>query len=323
MNDLAWARRESRLIEAHAAADPPLSPALWRGLEARLAGRPRRRSAWLGVAVAVLAAAVGVVLWLAPGDAGAPPGRAATAAVEPAGTAPAPIAPIAPIGAVPGVPGAPAEPGHVAEVGAPGPQRRLLNQVMETRGPVTVVIQAGAGRVEVEPCGGRFVNATVLGSSHSELALVERRGRIAVELDGGLAMADGVAHVMVPRDTRLIITTHSGGVVVRGLGGPLQVTSQSGNLQLDTAPSSAPDVSATTETGAIRWQGRCGRGCRVAARSDTGDITLRASDPAAFTRGAARAESARGQVHLERLTCDHPRCVSPPLSWRSPAGQGH
>jgi hypothetical protein len=294
MNELAWRRLEDRLVQAHAAAEPPLRPALWRGVEAKLVARPRRRGAWLALAVVAVAASVAV--WFLPADrpALAPPAPV----VEPVV---APVPPPVPVPAAPSI---------------------VLNQVLETRAARTVVIAADAGRIEVEPCRGRFVNVTVLDSPHRTLALVERGRRVDVELDGGAVLAGGVAHVLVPADTHLIITTKSGPVLVRGLGGPLEIDAQSGEVQVDTAPRIDPAVTIKTETGAITWRGRCGRGCRVAATSRTGDITLRAPDRSAFTRGAARADSA-GHVHLEELICSDPRCASQPLSWRQAAAAGH
>jgi hypothetical protein len=205
----------------------------------------------------------------------------------------------------------------------------VLNQVLETSSVVTVVISADAGRLEIEPCRGRFVNVTVLDSPHQRRELAVRGRRVEARFDGGAVMTGGVAHILVPADTHLVLSTRTGVVVVRGLGGPLEIDTQSGEVQVDTAPRIDPDVTIVTDSGAIAWQGRCGRGCRVDARSQTGDITLRAPEPAVFTpgaarRGVARAESSAGHVHLEKLTCADPRCSSSPLPWRrSAAAPGH
>jgi hypothetical protein len=300
MNDLAWQRRENRLVDAHRAADPPLSPELWRGIEVAIAARPPRRGPWLAMGVVVLVAA-GVAVWFLPSKSS----PVASVVVPVVASVQLPVAEPAPA-AVPAPP--PAVPAIV------------LNQVVETRGAVTVVIAATAGRIEIEPCRGRFVNVTALDSPHQRLELVERGRRIEARFDGGPALDGGVAHVLVPADTHLVISTQTGAVVVRGLGGPIEVDTQSGALRLDTAPRLDPVVTAVSDSGAITWQGRCGRGCRVDARSRSGDISLRASDPAAFTRGAARGESAAGHVFLEELTCTDPRCSSSPLPWRQPAG---
>jgi hypothetical protein len=199
----------------------------------------------------------------------------------------------------------------------------VLNQVLETRSAVTVVISADAGRVEVEPCRGRFVNVTVLDSPHQRLELALRDRRVELRFDGGTVMAGGVAHILVPADTHLVLSTRSGPVVVRGLGGPLEIDTSSGEVQLDTAPRKDPDVTIATQTGAITWRGRCLGRCSVDARSRTGDITLRTPHAAAFTRGAARGTSESGRVHLEELTCTDPQCSSSPLPWRQVAPGAH
>jgi hypothetical protein len=304
MNELAWRRLEQKLAGEHATADPPLQPAIWRGVEAALAAPPARRGVWLALAGVVLAAA-GLVLWLSPGPGPASPPAPPVALPAPA---PAPVAP--PVPAPMPVPVNPGPP-------------RVLNQVVEPAGSVTFVIASDAGRIEIEPCRGRFVNVTVLDSPHQRLELVERGRRVDVRFDGDPAMAGGVAHILVPADTHVIVTTRSGPVIIRGLGGPIEIETQSGELQLDTAPRLDPSVTAVSDSGAITWRGRCGRGCRVDARSRTGEITLRAPDPAAFTHGAAHGESQRGRVHLEELTCTEPRCSSSPLPWRQPAAAPH
>lgn len=311
MNDLAWQRREHRLVEAHVAADPPVSPEIWRGVEAAIAPRPRsrRRELWLAMGVVVLAAA-GVAVWFLPDKSRLDPARDERAEPSPAMVpVPDPTIDRAPDVVAPAPP-------------APAPAM-VLNQVLEPRGPVTVVIAATAGRIEVEPCRGRFVNVTVLDSPHHRLALVAQGRRVEVRLDDGAVLEGGVAHVLVPADTHLVIATQTGDVVVRGLGGPMEIDTKSGALVLDTGPRTNPAVTAVSDTGAITWRGRCGRGCRVDARSRTGDITLRAQDPAAFTRGAARASSEAGHISLEELTCTDPLCSSSPLPWRQAAEASH
>jgi hypothetical protein len=310
MTEIDWRRLEQRLAGDHAAADPPLSPAVWSRVDARIAaaraGRPPRRRAWLAAAAAATAVLVAGVaaLWLvrpAPVEVAAVPAPRPAPTVTPA-PAPAPPAP------------PPATP--------PRPPSIVLNQVIEPRAQVTVAITADAGRIEIEPCRGRFVNVTVLDSSHRSLALVERDRRVELRFDRGPVMADGVAHVLVPADTHLVIATRSGAVVVRGLGGPIEIDSASGEIQVDTAPALDPSAVLHSDSGPIRWQGRCGRRCRVEATSRAGDIALRAPDPAVFTRGAVRGDSRSGRVHLEQLTCTDPRCSSSPLPWRAD-GPGH
>jgi hypothetical protein len=199
-----------------------------------------------------------------------------------------------------------------------------LNQVLETTRAVTFAIAADAGRIEVEPCKGRFVNVTVLDSPHRALQLVVRERRVEARFDGGALLASGVAHVLVPADTHLIIATRSGPVVVRGLGGPMEIDTRSGEVRVDTSSRTDPVVTMVSDSGAVGWQGRCGRGCRIDARSRIGDVTLRTPDPSVFTQGAARGESQAGRVHLEELTCADSRCSSSPLPWRQVApGKEH
>jgi hypothetical protein len=315
MNERDWQRLERRLIEAHAAADPPLSSAIWRGVEATLAGRPARRGLRFAMGAVVALAAAGVALWCLPME----PVRPEVARRSSLSPAPSPPSPTSP---------SPPPPPSISSTGSneessakPAP---ALNQVIETTRTVTFAIAADAGRIEVEPCLGRFVNVTVLDSPHRALRLVAQGRRVEARFDDGAVLAAGVAHVMVPADTHLIISTRSGPVVVRGLGGPMEIDTQSGEVRADTAPRLDPSVTITSDSGAIAWQGRCGRGCRVDARSRAGDITLRAPDRSPFNRGAARGESREGRIHLEELTCTDPRCSSSPLPWRQPAaGKSH
>lgn len=314
VDELAWRRLEQRMAADHAAGDPPLPPELWRGVAARIAApRPQSRSTGrLALGAIVLAAAAGVALWYLPPRAGSVQATAPTAERIAAGSAPD----------EPAIPATTASTPVPSSVPPPPPppavSRPPLNQVLETEGPVTVVITSDAGRIEVEPCRGRFVNVTVLDSSHRRLALRQRARRVDVAFDGG-ALADGVAHVLVPSDTHLVISTKRGDVIVRGLGGPLEVDTQSGAIRVDSAPRLAPSVQLTSESGDLHWQGLCTGRCRIEATSRSGNITLRSADPSAFTRGSARASSESGRIHLEELTCSDPRCSSPPLPWRSGA----
>lgn len=341
MTERDWQRLERKLIDAHIAADAPLSDKIWRGVESALTARRSRRGAGLALGAVVLATAAIVALWFLPAE----PRwwRADDARQVPSGTA---VEPTTAAGAAPtGIGGtATASAAGQAGSGAGGPASAVgetpavpsvaeaagvragppLNQVLEPARAVTFVMAADAGRIEIEPCRGRFVNVTVLDSPHRSLELAQSGRRVEVRLDGGALLASGVAHVLVPADTHLILSTRSGAIVVRGLGGPMEIDSQSGEVRVDSAPRADPQLTIASDRGAIAWQGRCGKGCRVEARSRAGDITLRAPDRSVFARGAVRGQSERGGVHLEELTCTDSRCASSPLPWRQPAlGQGH
>jgi hypothetical protein len=342
MNERHWERLERQLIEAHVAADRPPPGKIWRGVEAALAARRARRGVGLALGAVVLATAAIVALWFLPGSLRASRTSGGTAmrhTITPAegssdrtaSGAPGLVASAKP--AAGGVSAGGASAGGASAAGrasatdtasAMGTAARPLNQVIEPTRAVTFVMAADAGRIEIEPCRGRFVNVTVLGSPHRSLELAVEGQRVEVRLDGGAMLASGVAHVLVPADTHLVLSTRSGPIVVRGLGGPMEIDSQGGEVRVDRAPRADPRVTITSDGGAIAWQGRCGSGCRVDARSRLGDITLRAPDRSVFARGAVRGQSEQGRVHLEELTCTDPRCSSSPLPWRQLApGQGH
>ncbi|HSS02841.1 MAG TPA: hypothetical protein VLM79_37525 [Kofleriaceae bacterium] len=335
MTERDWQRLERNLIDGHTAADAPLSDKIWRGVESTLAARRSRRGIGFALGAVVVAAAAIVALWFLPGE---PPwwragdarvvqvGSAAEATTA-TGAAPSRIegtpAATGAGTAATGVGGQAATPSVAAAAGVrvAGPP---LNQVLEPARAVTFVMAADAGRIEIEPCRGRFVNVTVLDSPHRSLELVQSGRRIEVRLDGGAQLASGVAHVLVPADTHLILSTRTGPIVVRGLGGPMEIDSQSGEVRVDSAPRVNPQLTIVSDSGAIVWQGRCGNGCRVEARSREGDITLRAPDRSVMARGAVRGQSERGGVHFEELICTDSRCASSPLPWRQLApGQGH
>jgi hypothetical protein len=314
MTERDWQRFERKLIDAHIAADAPLSDKIWRGVESALTARRSRRGAGVALGAVVLAAAAIVALWFLPAE---PPWwRVGEARVDQAGSAVGGPAAIA-VGEAAATRSAP----DVAGARTAGPP---LNQVLEPARAVTFVMAADAGRIEIEPCRGRFVNVTVLDSPHRSLELVQSGRRVEVRLDGGALLASGVAHVLVPADTHLILSTRSGPIVVRGLGGPMEIDSQSGEVRVDSAPRADPQLTIASDSGAIAWQGRCGKGCRVEARSRLGDITLRAPDRSVIARGAVRGQSERGRVDFEELICTDSRCASSPLPWRQLApGQGH
>jgi hypothetical protein len=208
-DELAWRRAERLLADEHARRRAPLARALPRGrrpgrvgpLEgaARLAAGRRRRAR------------------RARGSGG---GDRVVAAAEPA-----------PVRAgrrhrAPRTPG----------VGGPGPLERAapitlreLTVARPVARPATLSLSVGEATVDVGPCGGGEVHVTVSDTPHGALALRAQPGpggrgeRVELRADEGSVLESGRAHVLVPRGTRLEVTTSAGEQFVTEVTAPTRV----------------------------------------------------------------------------------------------------
>jgi len=73
----------------------------------------------------------------------------------------------------------------------------------------------------------------------------------------------------------------SGDVVVAGATGDVRVESVSGDLNVASV-GTAPRVFANTTSGDVHWSGTCGSGCRLEARTLSGDVRLHVGDGSSF-----------------------------------------
>lgn len=185
----------------------------------------------------------------------------------------------------------------------------------QTPQPPTVVVEAGAGRVEItaDETAQTTVELTPLdaaGEATVAAATVEQRGSaIAVVLPrhGGLFRQSGAVAVSItcPRDSTLDVRTGSAPVRARGAYAEAAIATGSGDVDVETVAGSARLKSGS---GDIRVGGASGE---VDTRTGSGDVEIDRLDGALQTKsgsgsltvrhagtGAIRATGASGDISI-------------------------
>ena len=175
-------------------------------------------------------------------------------------------------------------------------------------GPVKLELRAYAADVEVVAGDGHRVSLSVSGKPGLRVVLFASGERLEAQFSGKRQLREGRARIELPRGSSVDLSSVSGAVVVRDLGGDVRVRGMSGRvevsgaLQVDVesidgsttvASSTGPlrlhtlSGSATIETanaagqaevetssGAFTFKGPCGKGCHVDVDSVSGPLTL-------------------------------------------------
>jgi DUF4097 and DUF4098 domain-containing protein YvlB len=84
----------------------------------------------------------------------------------------------------------------------------------------------------------------------------------------------------------------SGDVVVSGAAGEVRAETVSGDVKVATA-GSAPKLQVQSTSGDVQWNGDCGSGCRVDARTLSGDLVFQLGQKSSF---AVRYTSHTGEL---------------------------
>jgi hypothetical protein len=210
-----------------------------------------------------------------------------------------PSAPVAPLPPLPPLPP------------MPGTSGAATTQTVSVKGPVTLRVDGIAIDLEIVAGNPKQVKAQLDGSGGVQLN--QRDNRVDVSfagssgwprIPGGL---DGTLRVEVPPGSNVELSTASGDIHVRDTGGNVRVRSASGDLSVKHASgveamlvsggARLEDISGDvrlrtvsgdaevrqnggsvlefgTTSGDLDWKGNCAAGCRIAARSTSGDVRL-------------------------------------------------
>jgi putative zinc finger protein len=224
-DELAWLRAERLLADEHAREDEPLRPEIWRAVAGRVGPAGGRRAPFAlrpapALAFVALAAALAIVSWR----------RSHTGAPAPAGNL---VLPEPPAASSPAVDSAAPEPVAL----------KALNVSKPVARPTTLSLSVGDATVDVGLCGGSYVNVTVSDTRHDAIALDARPGaggrgeRVELRVDGGSLLESGQARILVPRGTRLEVTTAAGEQFVTEVTAPTRVV---GAARATPEPAAAP-----------------------------------------------------------------------------------
>jgi DUF4097 and DUF4098 domain-containing protein YvlB len=200
------------------------------------------------------------------------------------------------------------------------------------------------------------VLVTVDGAGARQARLVaETPDRVRVEFDGRRRLRTGDVHVEVPPKSGADLSTVSGGVVVRGLGGQVRVRTVEGDIDVERAAgleaqavsgdirahdiggptrirsvagtvsvassTPAPQIELDTTSGDLEWRGTCGKGCRLDARTMSGDVVLHPTKESSF---ALRYQSHSGDLEdgVSMIVTREKRAFGTSASARFGKGEG-
>jgi hypothetical protein len=196
---------------------------------------------------------------------------------------------------------------------------------INVKGPVTLRADVLSSEIEVVPGAAKMVKASLLDGSSTGIKLVERGDRIEVAFEmrgnggwpripGGI---EGKLRVELPPGSHVELTSASGDIMVRDVGGNVRVRTASGEVHLKKVANVevmavSGDVTVENASGEVRlrtvsgnanvsqwggaaskleygttsgdldWAGTCGNGCRIEARSTSGDVKLMLTPASSF-----------------------------------------
>ncbi len=193
---------------------------------------------------------------------------------------------------------------------------------LDVKGTVTLRTDVLSSDIEVVGGGGRQIKAQLIDSSGGvRLSQAGDRVELSLSSKGGWphvpAGIDGKLRIEVPQGTNVELTSASGDIAVRDTGGNVRLRTASGEVHLrkvagvevmavsgDVVVDNASgevrlrtvsgDAQVTqngggntrleygTTSGDLDWTGACRAGCRIEARSMSGDLKLRMVPDASF-----------------------------------------
>lgn len=293
-----------------------------------------------------------LALLLSPWLAGAAYAGNDTPPTPPPDAPPGPRAPRPPHG-----PLAPLPPLPPMSPGAAGSSTATL----DVKGTVTLRADVLSADLEVVGGGGKQVKAQLIDSSGA-ISLSQSGDRVEVSLSAKSgwphvpAGIDGKLRLEVPQGTNVELTSASGDIQVRDTNGNVRLRTASGEVRLRKVASVevmavSGDVVVESATGEVRlrtvsgdaqvsqtgaarleygttsgdlvWTGTCKAGCRIEARSTSGDVKLRMSSDSSFDlRYVSHSGDVADDLKLQTLEQNDSRHGGTSLHARYGKGEG-
>ena len=161
-------------------------------------------------------------------------------------------------------------------------------------GPVKLELRMYAADVEVVASDGLRISLSVSGKPGLRVALFASGERLEAQFSGKRQLREGKARIELPRGSSVDLSSVSGAIVVRDLGGDVRVRGMSGRVEV----SGAVQVDVETIDGSTKVVG------------STGPLRLHTLSGATFIE----TSNAAGQVEVETS--------SGPFTFRGPCGRG-
>lgn len=190
---------------------------------------------------------------------------------------------------------------------------------LQVPGPVSFRLEVLEADVEVVAGGAGQVRLRAEETEAKSARLVSRGGnRVDVEFDGKPHMRTGRVRIEVPPRSSVDIKLTAGDLRVTGVDGAVRAQNVSGDVRVERAAGSidvrtvsgdvqvggvrdtvriqtvsgdtrvvtidnpATNLDYNSVSGNIQWEGRCAAGCRIAARTHSGEVSLRLDPASAF-----------------------------------------
>ena len=191
---------------------------------------------------------------------------------------------------------------------------------MDVKGPITLRADVLSADIEIVGGGGKQVKAQLIDSSGA-IRFAQSGDRVEVQLQSKSgwphvpAGIDGRLRIEVPMGSHVELTSASGDIAVRDTGGNVRLRTASGEVKLRKvagvevmAVSGDVDIDGAsgevrlrtvsgdarvvqggagkieygTTSGDLDWTGSCKTGCRIEARSTSGDVKLHFGGDSSF-----------------------------------------
>ncbi|HEY2744172.1 MAG TPA: DUF4097 family beta strand repeat-containing protein [Polyangia bacterium] len=216
---------------------------------------------------------------------------------------------------------------------------------IDVKGPVTVRADVLSADIEVVGVGGKQVKAQLVDSSGA-LRLTQSGDRVEVNLQSKSgwphvpAGIDGKLRLEIPWGSSVELTSASGDVMVHDTNGNVRLRTASGEVRLRKVASVevmavSGDVVVDGASGEVRLRtvsgdaqimqtsGACKSGCRIEARSTSGDIKLRmASDSSFDLRYMSHSGDVSDDLKMQTLEQNESRHGGAQLHARYGKGEG-
>ncbi len=196
------------------------------------------------------------------------------------------------------------------------------------RGAIKLRLATLAADIEVVAGSDKQVTVRLSEADGARVTFREEGGdRVELLFNGAPTLRCGRLCVEVPPKSSVELSSDSGDVVVRGVGGDVRARSTAGDVKIDgaagvearsisgdvvvsgasgemrvdtvsgdiavNAPGSATRLEANSTSGDVSFNGGCGAGCRMETRTLSGDVALNLGDKSSF---AIRFASHGGEV---------------------------